>query len=54
MSIFGESALGVFEKKGLQRIYALLRVGNGKYSRYWNDELYELYDDVNINQLMQR
>ena len=50
MTTSDEAALGVFERKILRKIYGPLRVGNGEYRRRWNDELYELYNDMDIVQ----
>ena len=42
-----ESALGVFERKLLRKIYGPVIV-NGEYRRRMNHELYELYCDIDI------
>jgi len=41
------AALGVFERKILRKIFGPIRVG-GDYRIRWNDELYELYGDIDI------
>jgi sorting nexin-29 len=41
------AALGVFERKILRKIFGPVCVG-GTYRIRWNDELYELYGDVDI------
>lgn len=43
------AALGVFERKILRKIFGPICVGDA-YRIRWNDELYELYDDVDIVQ----
>ena len=50
MTTSDEATLGVFERKILRKIFGPLHVGNGEYRRRWNDELYELYDDIDIAQ----
>ena len=50
MKASDEAALGVFERKILRKIYGPLRVGDGEYRRRFNDELYELYNDIDIVQ----
>ena len=46
MTTSDEATLGVFERKILRKIFGPLHVGNGEY----RDELYELYDDIDIAQ----
>ncbi|WP_215796742.1 hypothetical protein, partial [Vibrio anguillarum] len=54
VSTSDETALGVFERKVLRKIYGPLNIGNGEYRRRWNDELYDLYDDIDIVQRIKR
>ncbi|XP_054085666.1 LINE-1 retrotransposable element ORF2 protein isoform X1 [Zeugodacus cucurbitae] len=54
MSTSDETTLGVFERKILRKIYGPQNIGNGEYRRRWNDELYELYDDIDIVQRIKR
>ncbi|XP_049315624.1 uncharacterized protein LOC125779109 [Bactrocera dorsalis] len=54
MSTTDESTLRVFERKVLRKIYGPLRVGHGEYRIRWNDELYEIYDDIDIVAKRQR
>ncbi|XP_054089974.1 putative uncharacterized transposon-derived protein F52C9.6 isoform X1 [Zeugodacus cucurbitae] len=54
MSTSDETTLGVFEWKILRKIYGPQNNGNGEYRRRWNDELYELYDDIDIVQRIKR
>lgn len=35
-------------------LYDPLLIGNGKYRRWWNSELYKLYKDIEIIQQMKR
>ncbi|XP_054086050.1 putative uncharacterized transposon-derived protein F52C9.6 isoform X2 [Zeugodacus cucurbitae] len=54
MTTSDETTLGVFERKVLRKIYGPLNIGNGEYRRRWNDELYDLYDDIDIVQRIKR
>ncbi|CAD6995124.1 unnamed protein product [Ceratitis capitata] len=54
MSKSDESALGVFKRKVLRKIYGLLRIGNGEYRTRWNDELYELCGNIDIVQRIRK
>ena len=47
MSQTDETALGVFERKILRKIYGPI-IENGEYRRRWNHELYELYPDIDV------
>lgn len=48
MSTSDETALGVFQRKVLRKIYSPLNIGNGEYRRRGDDELYQRYDDIDI------
>ncbi|XP_050339022.1 uncharacterized protein LOC126765340 isoform X2 [Bactrocera neohumeralis] len=54
MSTTDESTLRVFERKVLRKIFGPLRVSHGEYRIRWNDELYEIYDDIDIVQRIKR
>ena len=54
MTTSDESALEVFERKVLRKIYGHLCFGNGEYRIQWNDELYEIYGDIDIIQRIKR
>ena len=45
-----EQALGVFERKFLRKTYGPF-CDRGEWSIRWNQELYDIYDDIDISDL---
>lgn len=48
ISTLHESVWRPFEVKVLRKVYGPLHIGSGKYRSRWNDELYEIYDSLDI------